>query len=56
MAKQYEIRFDKTRQKKGLKAWGVFEVVDAGFSRGLSQHQTEGEAEAALAALQSQEG
>jgi len=49
---KYEIRFDKTRQKKGLKAWAVFEIVDAGFSRGLSQHGTEAEAKAALAKLE----
>lgn len=44
----HEIRFSPAREKRGLKAWGLFEVVDAGFSRGISDHASKEEAEAAL--------
>ncbi len=49
---EYEIHYSAVRQRKGLLPYAVMEVVDAGFSRGISQHPTREEAEAALAKLQ----
>lgn len=50
--KKYEIRHDPVREQKGLKSWGVFELVDNGFSRGISAHETLQEALKAKAALE----
>lgn len=47
---KYEILFSRARAHRGLKPWGVFEVVDSTFSRGISQHDTRAEAVAALPA------
>lgn len=52
MKPKYEIKFSKVRQKKGLQPWAVFEIVDEGFFKGISAHQTEAEAIAALAKLE----
>lgn len=51
-AKKYEIRHDPVREQKGLKSWGVFELVDDGFSRGISAHETLQEALKAKAAME----
>lgn len=52
MPKQYEIRFSPEREKRGLKAWGVFEIEDAEFSRCVSDHTTMQEALKAKADLE----
>lgn len=49
---KYEIRFSRARQMRGLNAYGLFEVVDEHFLRGISDHKTEEDAEAAKAALE----
>lgn len=51
-AAKYMIKHCPVRQSKGLQSWGVFEIVDASFSRGISQHDTKEEAEAAMAVLE----
>ena len=50
--KTYEIRHDPVRAKKGLKPWAIFEKMDAGFNRGISQHSTLEEALKQKAALE----
>lgn len=53
---QYEIHHSPAREKRGLKPWGVFEVVAPDFKRGLSMHDTRQEAEAEMSKLQKKEG
>lgn len=50
--KKYEIRHDPVRERKGLRSWAVFEVVDESFSRGISAHYTMQEALKAKAQLE----
>lgn len=54
MRKQYEIRHDKVRERRGLKSWGLFEFVEPGFSRGIAAYHTEAEALAAKAEKETQ--
>lgn len=53
---QYEIRFSKARQRRGLPGYAVFLVEAQGTAeewlRGVSSHHTEEEAEAAMAKLE----
>lgn len=48
----YTIRYSKVRDQRGLKPWAVFEQIEEGFARAVSDHQTEDEAKAAKAALE----
>lgn len=45
---QFSVRFSKARQRRGMKAWGVFENDGNGLSRCVSDHADE---ESALNAL-----
>jgi hypothetical protein len=44
---KYEVRHNKARERRGLKSYAVFEIMDEGFSRGVSDHWTREDAEAA---------
>jgi hypothetical protein len=48
----YTVRFSKARQNRGMKPWGLFQRVDAGLSKCVSDHAIRAEAEAALATRQ----
>jgi hypothetical protein len=48
----YEIHYSRPRANRGLKAWGIFEIVSPSFSRGIAAYETHAEAEEALARLQ----
>ncbi len=48
----YEIHYSRPRANRGLKAWGIFEIVSPTFSRGIAAYHTHAKAEEALARLQ----
>lgn len=54
--KVYIVRHDPVRERRGLKSWAVFEVIDPEFSQGISDHHTLHEALAAKAALEAHGG
>lgn len=52
----YEIKYNRARDRRGLKPYAVFEIVDAEFSRGVSDHWTREDAEAAKSQLERSRG